>query len=355
MIPKPDLERILVPPDRPLREVIQRVNATGLGIALVTDEGGHLLATITDGDIRRAILASVSLEAPVGALLANPDRRRPVTAPADTPPEEMVRRMRQAGVVHLPIVDGDGRVVDLIRLGDVEAGVTVPVTAVVMAGGFGTRLRPLTEAIPKPLLPVGEKPLLHLIMDQLRETGIRKVHVTTHFESEQISRYFGSGEGLGLEITYAPEDRPLGTAGGLGLLNPQDQPLLVLNGDILTRLDFRHFLAFHREHGAAMTVAIRRYDFQVPYGVVEADDIRVVGISEKPVVSFFISAGIYLLDRPAVALVPRGERCDMPDLIKRGLAAGLRVISFPIHEYWLDVGQLGDYQTACDDVRSGRY
>jgi dTDP-glucose pyrophosphorylase len=354
MIRKEELERILVSPDCPIREAMRLIDATGLGTVLVTDGGKRLLGPITDGDIRRAILASVDLQAPVRTLLGAPGRSTPVTAPPETSPEEMVRRMRQAGVRHLPIVDQGGQVLDLARLGDVEPEAAVPLTAVVMAGGFGTRLRPLTEGTPKPMLPVGERPLLHLIIDQLRDAGVRKVHVTTHYQGDQISEYLGNGEGFGLEIACVPEERPLGTAGGLGFIEPSDQPLLVMNGDILTRLDFRHFVAFHRDHDAAMTVAVRRYDFQVPYGVVEAQGVHVVGISEKPTVGFFVNAGIYLLDRNILTLVTRGERCDMPDLIRRALARGQRVITFPIHEYWLDVGQLEDYQTACEDVRSGR-
>ena len=354
MIRREELERILVSSDYSIREVMRRIDASGLGTVLVTDTGGRLLGTITDGDIRRAILASVDVDSLVGSLLGGSERSTPLTAPAGTSPEEMVRRMRQAGVRHLPIVDEEGRVLDLARLGDVEPELTVPLTAVVMAGGFGTRLRPLTENTPKPLLPVGEKPLLHLIIDQLRDAGVQKVHVTTHYQGDQISEYLGNGQGFGVEIACVPEDRPLGTAGGLGFIEPSDQPLLVMNGDILTRLDLRNFVAFHRDHDAAMTVAVRRYEIQVPYGVVEADGVRIVGISEKPTVGFFVNAGIYLLDRSVLALVVRGEQCDMPELIKRALAKGERVITFPVHEYWLDVGRLGDYQTACDDVRAGR-
>ncbi len=354
MIRRGDLERILVSPNCPLREAIQRIDQSGLGTVLVTDDQGHLLATITDGDIRRAILASIDLDAPVKRLVGRSERPAPLTAPAGTLPEELVRLMHDAGVRHLPIVDGHGRVVDLARLGEVEREITIPVTAVVMAGGFGTRLRPLTEGTPKPLLPIGEKPLLRLIMDQLRVAGVRKVHVTTHYKGDQISQYLGNGEAFGLEVACVPEDRPLGTAGSLGFIEPTDEPLLVVNGDILTRLDFRHFVAFHRDHEAAMTVAVRRYEFQVPYGVIEAEDLRVIGISEKPTVAFFVNAGMYLLDRSILALMMRGERCDMPDLIKRAVAKRLRVITFPVHEYWLDVGQLEDYQTACEDVRAGR-
>jgi dTDP-glucose pyrophosphorylase/CBS domain-containing protein len=354
MIRREQLERILVSPDCPIREAMQRIDASGLGIVLITDQGRRLLGTITDGDVRRAILASVDLQASVRTLLGASGRPTPLTAPDGTTPEEMVRQMRQAGVRHLPIVEDNGRVVDLALLGDVESDMSIPVTAVVMAGGFGTRLRPLTEGTPKPLLPIGEKPLLHLIMDQLREAGVRKVHVTTHYKGDQISRYLGNGEAFGLDVVCAPEDRPLGTAGSLGFIEPTDEPLLVVNGDILTRLDFRHFVTFHREHRADMTVAVRRYEFQVPYGVVEAEGVHVVGISEKPTVGFFVNAGMYLLDRDILALVARGEHCDMPDLIKKALAKRLRVITFPVHEYWLDVGQLEDYRTACEDVQAGR-
>ncbi len=350
-----DLEQILVSSACSLRDAVQRIDRSGLGIALVVDPTGRLLATVTDGDVRRAILAAIDLDAPVQALLGRSERPSPLTAPAGTAPETAIRLMHEAGVRHLPLVDEGGRVVDLLRLGDVEPDLVAPVTAVVMAGGFGTRLRPLTDETPKPLLPVGDKPLLHLILDQLREAGVRKVRVTTHYRAEQIAQYLGNGDAFGLEVRCIAEEQPLGTAGSLGLVDAAEEPLLVINGDILTRLDFRKFVAFHLEHAAAMTVAVRRYEFEVPYGVVETDGVDVLAISEKPTLRVFVNAGMYLVDPRLRGLLPPRERCDMPDLIRLAVAAGQRVVTFPLHEYWLDVGKHGDYAQAQDDVQSGRF
>src|ERR1044072_3325114 len=168
--------------------------------------------------------------------------------------------------------------------------------AVIMAGGYGTRLLPLTDQIPKPMLPVGDRPLLEIIVDQLKEAGIRQVNVATHYKSEAISDHFKNGEDFGVDIRYVKEDQPLGTAGALSLLEESDEPLLVINGDILTRVDFHAMLNFHREHAADLTVAVRQYEFRVPYGVIDTDGVAVTGISEKPMVRQFINAGIYLLN-----------------------------------------------------------
>jgi NDP-sugar pyrophosphorylase family protein len=262
--------------------------------------------------------------------------------------------MQTKSLRHIPLLDGEGRVVDLVLLSELVEQPRLPLSAVVMAGGYGVRLRPLTKNIPKPMLPVGDRPLMEWTIEQLRAIGIRHVNVTTHYKPEIIVEHFGDGRQFGVEINYVDEERPLGTAGALGLMKSPTGPLLVINGDILTQLDFRAMFDFHREYRADMTVGVRKYEFQVPYGVVETEGVAISRLVEKPSLGFFVNAGVYLLEPIIHRYVPSGCHLDMTDLIGQLLADGRNVISFPIQEYWLDIGQHGDYEQAQEDLRNGR-
>jgi len=324
-----------------------------MGILLLCEDDRKLVGVLTDGDIRRAILRGVSFDEPCISIAS----RNPVVAPLRVSPSEALHLMdhsRDFVVNHLPVVDAEGRAVDLLLRRDLVTEDQLALSAVIMAGGFGTRLRPLTEELPKPMLPVGGRPLMELIIEQLRQAGIRRVNVTTHYRSEEIIEHFGDGRAFGVEIKYVTEDRPLGTAGALGLMEIPNEPLLVINGDILTQVDFRAMLDFHREQRADMTVAVRQHEFRVPYGVVETNGVTITGISEKPVVQHFINAGIYLLNPGVCQFIPNGQPYDMPDLISRLLAEGRRVVSFPVREYWLDIGQSADYKQAQEDLQAWR-
>ena len=212
---------------------------------------------------------------------------------------------------------------------------------------------PLTEEVPKPMLPVGGRPLLELTIEQLRNAGIRRVNLATHYKGDVISRHFGDGRDFQMDIQYVEEQQPLGTAGALRLLDSSDEPLLVINGDILTRVDFRAMLDYHRENVADMTVAVKEHEARLPYGVVDIKGINIVGISEKPVLHHFINAGIYLLNPQCSHYIPVDQPYDMPDLIGKLIEEGRRVVSFPIHEYWVDIGQAEDYQRAQMDSNDG--
>lgn len=328
------------------------------GIALVVDAENRLLGTITDGDIRHAMLAGANLDLPIDDLLARKvggPYGKPVTAPQGTDSATLLQMMQERSVRQIPLVDDGNRVVALATRDELVPNEGLDLQAIVMAGGFGMRLRPLTDQVPKPMLPVGNRPLLELIVEQLRQAGIRQVNVATHYKGEVIADYFGNGQGFGVDIRYVKEDEPLGTAGALSLLEDSTEPLLVINGDILTRVDFRAMLNFHKEHDAELTVAVRQYDFRVPYGVVETDGEVVRGISEKPVVSQFINAGIYLLNPSVRRLIPNGEAYDIPTLIARLLGEGRPVICFPVREYWLDIGKADSYDQARSDFATGRY
>ena len=346
------LARFCIPPTATIRDAIACIDKNGEGIAVAVDQLGRLIATITDGDIRRAILRGTDLTQPITTLLehrlpnAGPG---PIEAFEGTSDFDLLRTMNEHGIRHIPIVNKEWRVVDLALLSQLAKSYELPLTAVVMAGGFGTRLRPMTEDTPKPMLPVGDKPLLEHIIGQLRAAGIQEVTVTTHYKSDVIAKHFGDGRGFGVKVNYLEEDQPLGTAGAVGLMKETDGPLLVMNGDVLTRVDFRAMLDFHREHRAELTTAVKEFRFQVPYGVVTFDGVNVTGIKEKPVDRHFVNAGMYLLSPLACQMVPKGKPFDMPDLVARLLSQGLRVVGFPLHEYWLDIGKIEDYQRAQAD------
>jgi NDP-sugar pyrophosphorylase family protein len=231
----------------------------------------------------------------------------------------------------------------------------LPMSAVIMAGGFGARLRPLTDNLPKPLLPIGERPIMELTVEQLRDAGIRRLYVTTHYLPEKIMDHFGDGRSFGIKITYVREDNPLGTAGALGLIEKTDQSLLLINGDIITKLDFRAMWAFHRVNKAALTVAVRQHELQVPYGVMESEGIYLRQVREKPRFSFLVNAGIYLLEPVALGYIPAGERFDMTDLMQSMLHNRQMIANFPIPGYWLDVGRHADYKQAQKDFQDGKF
>lgn len=344
-----ELQSLFISSDDSIRTAMKCVDRGSCGIALVVDQERRLLGTITDGDVRRAILAGKNLELRVSELLVrkiSTQYPKPVTASPGTDRKTLIVLMHEHVLRQIPIVDNDGRIVDLVMLDDLIPTQDLPLQAVIMAGGMGTRLRPLTEDLPKPMLPVGGKPLMELVIEQLRQVGIRRVNVTTHYKPEKISDHFGDGSAYGVELNYVNEDKPLGTGGALGLMDAPTGPMLVINGDIMTHVDFRAMLAYHQEHHADMTVAVRQYDIKVPYGVIECEGSRVCTLKEKPQLHFLVNAGIYLLEPNVYEFIPNGEHFNMTDLIQRLLDSNHTVVSFPVIEYWLDIGQLADYEQA---------
>lgn len=351
-----DIASLCVSPQCSIRDGIAGIDRGEKGIVLVTNERQQLLGTVTDGDVRRAVLAGVGLDLPISKLLERKAtvHAKSVTAPLGTSRAELRQIMRKAVIRHLPLLDSQERVVDLVSLDELVPDLLPPLQAIVMAGGFGERLKPLTNDIPKPMLPVGDQPLLERTISQLKEVGIRQINISTHFKPKEIESHFGDGRDFGVRINYVCEDRPLGTAGALGLMETGDIPILLINGDILTSVDFKAMHVFHDEHGADLTVGVRQYDFRVPYGVMECQGANVTSVSEKPQFEFFVNAGIYLLEPNVRRFIPQGEPFDMTDLMKVLIAEGRRVVGFPIIEYWLDIGQLADYEQAQEDIKNGK-
>lgn len=343
-----DLAQVCLRPHHTLHEAMVCLNRSAKGIVLVVDEERQLLCTMTDGDLRRAILHGLNQDMTIGAWMADPGRagnRHPRTAPFGTDPAELLRLMA-GGYRHIPLLDAERRVVDVALLNDLAAQAEPALNAVVMAGGLGMRLRPLTADLPKPMLQVGDKPVIEHIVTRLRDAGISQVRITTHYKAEAITNHFGNGQRFGVKIDYLNEDNPLGTAGALSLMRDWESTLLVINGDILTNLNYQSMLSFHRENQAVITVGVRQYELEVPYGVVQTEGVTVVGLNEKPTLRVFVNGGVYLLEPSVSRHVVPNERCDMPDLIGRLLDGGEHVVSFPISEYWLDVGHHGNYEQA---------
>lgn len=338
-----------------VRDVMNVIGRCGKGIALLVAEDKTLITTITDGDVRRAVLSGAALTANALELLKgriNPPDQKPISAPADTGRSVLIDLMQRRKIRQIPLVDDRDRVVGLVTLEDLLPEDKSPLEAVVMAGGFGVRLHPLTRDKPKPMLDVGERPLLEHIVERLKKAGIRDVNLTTHYRAEKIREHFGDGKRFGVNIHYVHEEKPLGTAGGLRLLGNARGPLLVLNGDVVTEVDFRAMHRFHSDHEAELTVGVRKYDVEVPFGVVECEQEHVSRLVEKPVFDFFVNAGIYLLEPSVLQHVP-DRRIDMTDLINELLQRRRRVVSFPIIEYWLDIGRQEDYEKARKEAKGG--
>lgn len=338
----------VVLPEATIHEAIVCLDQAALQIVLVCDVQGRLLGTLTDGDVRRAILAGTSMTEPVTGIM----QKEPVTTSTGASRETVVRLMQSRDVRRLPVLDSGSRVVGLELIERlVELGAH-PNTVVLMVGGLGTRLRPKTETVPKPMLEVGGKPMLQRIVENFRGYGFRNFVMAVNYRGEMIEEFFGSGTRFGVQIEYVREDKRLGTAGALALLQSRPEaPFFVMNGDVLTECNFEMMLDFHAAEGAQLTMAVREYDFQVPFGVVNMADRAITSIDEKPVQSFFVNAGIYVLDPAVLAHIPADEATDMPAVVQRLIAAGASTRAFPLREAWIDVGRDEDYQRA--DSRYG--
>ena len=322
---------------------IRNLDATSLQIVLVVSGEGVLLGTVTDGDIRRGLLRGLDLNSPVDAII----HRKAIVVPPEMN-RDMVLHLMQANVINaLPVVDETRRVVGLHLLNELLTPLERPNLMVIMAGGQGTRLRPHTENCPKPMLPVGGKPMLEHIIERAKSEGFHHFVLAIHYLGHMIEEYFGDGSRWQIKIDYLREEFPLGTAGAIGLLSPYPTlPLLVSNGDVLTDIHYGEVLDFHCRHGATATMAVRLHEWQHPFGVVRTKGVDIIGFEEKPVARSHINAGVYVLEPDALDAVTASEHCDMPSLFIRLQERAARTIVYPMHEPWLDVGRPDDLERA---------
>ena len=335
----------MVSSDTTILETLKIIDTHGVPIGLVHN-GSVLCGTVTDGDIRRGILAGVQLTDGVNAVM----NTAPITAPSGTSGSEAAQLMRRHAIGHLPLVDQDGRITDLKVLKDFDPKKEGENPVVLMAGGRGTRLQPLTEDMPKPMLEIGGRPILETIIERFVTQGFSRIFLSVNYKADLIEAHFGDGSIWGADISYLHEDEALGTGGALALLPERPtSPLIVMNGDVLTKVNFLHLVRYHENHDAPATMSVREYRFTVPFGVVEAEAAVLVSIAEKPEHTFFVNAGIYVIDPDVLDAIPVGKAMDMPDLFQKLLEDGKRPTVFPLREYWMDIGRLDDLDQAKRD------
>lgn len=336
-------KRLVLSPEMLLRDAISKVDEGGQQIALVTDAEGRLLGTLADGDIRRAVLAGTSLDTACG-LVMNP---RPTSADPAAGKDAFLKTMRRGSFHQLPLVDAGGCLVGLVTIDELIGAEPRDNWVVLMAGGLGSRLYPLTADCPKPLLKIGGAPILENILMGLAGQGFNKFFIAVNYKAEMIVEYFGDGSKWGVDIRYLHEHDRMGTAGALSLLPEQpDAPILVMNGDLLTQADFAAMLDFHDEQNTAATMAVREFEYQIPYGVVDVENARISKIEEKPTHKFLVAAGIYVLAPDSISCIPKGTFFDMPNLFRSLAESGRHTSAYHFKDYWLDIGRLEEFERA---------
>lgn len=335
--------RALLPIGASIQDAISNLDQVAIKIVLVLDALGKLEGTISDGDIRRGLLKGLVMSSPIDKVI----NRKPLVVPPGMTRGSIVQLMRANKIQQIPIVDEQHHVVGL-HLWD---QITIPQIRsnlmVIMAGGKGMRLRPHTEHCPKPMLPVGNKPMLEHIIERAKASGFNHFLLAIHYLGHMIEEHFGDGKRMNVKIEYIREDSPMGTAGALGLMGAlPEKPFVVTNGDVLTDINYGELLDFHVHHKAAATMAIRIHEWRHPFGVVQTRGLDIIDFEEKPSVRSYINAGVYVLSPEALSELNAKETCDMPTLFERLKTRGLRTVAYPMHEPWLDVGRPSDYEVA---------
>ena len=342
-----DWKKSVISPTATVAAAVESLNATGARIVLVAGSDMKLAGIVTDGDLRRGLLTGASLTDPVTAIMS----RGTATARPSDSNAHLAALMTGRSFLHLPVVDEAGHLVGLKTLAEVMTAPSRENWVVLMAGGLGTRLRPLTDNTPKPMLPVGGKPVLETILERFLACGFYNFFISVNYRAGIIEDYFGDGGRHGANIQYLHEPEPLGTAGALSLLPEMPHlPCLVSNADVLTTLNYAGFLDFHHLNAAVGTMGVREYAMQVPYGVIQTQGNRLTGIEEKPIRKDFVNAGVYALSPQALTLMHaelgRGVCLTMPDLFTLLMNKGLNTAAYVINEYWLDIGRPEDLHRA---------
>ncbi len=338
-----NIDDIVVREKSLLIDVLEIIDKSSKQLALVIDKNKKLLGTISDGDIRRALLNNISLNEPIEDIYF----KTPTVANINDSKEEIINMCTVKKIHQIPIIDNEGNLLGLEILDELISKENKVNNVILMVGGLGTRLKPLTDNTPKPMLHVGGKPILQTIVEKFASYGFVNIIMCVNYKSNIIQDYFGDGGKFGVYIEYILEDQRMGTAGALSLLTAQqDEPFFVMNGDLLTNVNFEHLLDYHIKNNASATMCVREYDVQVPYGVVEIDNGKIQSIEEKPIYKFFVSAGIYMLSPEILEFIPENQFYDMPELFDKLIEMDKNTVSFPLREYWLDIGRIEEYEKA---------
>ncbi len=341
-----DIENLKLNINSTIKEALEIIDKAAMQIALVIDNRDKLLGTLTDGDIRRGLLKGLDLNSSIKTIVY----KTPTVANITDTKEEILKLALSKKLHQVPIIDNDGKIVGIQEIEELIKPKEKTNKVILMVGGLGTRLRPLTENTPKPMLKVGNKPILQTIVEKFAEYGYINIVMCVNYKSHIIQDYFGDGREFGVTIEYILEEQRMGTAGALSLLKEKPaEPFFVMNGDLLTNVNFENLHNFHIENNAIGTMCVREYDFQVPYGVVNMNGSKILSIEEKPTHSFFVSAGIYMLSPDVLKYIPKNEFYDMPTLFEKFISENKNTISFPLREYWLDIGRMEEYKKANDE------
>jgi len=329
-----------------ITDVLKIIDKGAMKIAIVLDDAEKVIGTLTDGDIRRGLLKGLTLDSTIENLYF----KKPTLATLDESKEQVIQKAISKQLYQIPIVDDEGKLVDVEDLATLLKIGTKRNRVVLMAGGLGTRLRPLTQNTPKPLLKVGNQPILETIINNFVKHGFVNITISVNYKADMIKEYFKDGSHLGAKIDYIEETKRLGTAGALSLI--QDKPqeaFFVMNADLLTNVNFLHLLDFHVYENSIATMCVREYEYQVPYGVIKTNGSEIVSIQEKPIQTFFVNAGIYILSPLVFKYIPKNEFYDMPTLFEKLISEKRNTISFPLREYWLDIGRIEEYKKANEE------
>jgi len=326
-----------------IKEALKIIDSGAMKLAIVLDENEKLIGTVTDGDIRRGLLGNLSLEDSIETIIF----RTPTVCKIEDTIEKILEIAIEKKLYQIPIVDNDGKLVGIEEVDELLKATNKSNRIVLMVGGLGTRLYPLTKNTPKPMLKVGNKPILETIILNFKKYGFTNIILSVSYKSEMIEDYFGDGRDFGVNIEYVHEEKRMGTAGALSLMREKlNEPFFVMNGDLLTNINFEHMMDYHFQNNSIATMGVREYDFQVPYGVVNVDGIDIKSIEEKPVHNFYVSGGVYVLSPESLKYIPQNEYFDMPTLFEKIIVDGQKSISFPIREYWLDIGRMEEFEKA---------
>jgi dTDP-glucose pyrophosphorylase len=344
------MKKNTISPAATLVDAVRTIEQSTKRLAVVTDQDNRVIGTLTDGDIRRSVLNGNDLN----TLVTEAMNRQPAIALVDEPDSVLQEILKKYNIRSIPLIDHHNRYVRTLyetELYKTDSPLAIEksfTAAVIMAGGEGNRLRPLTKKLPKPMIDINGIPLLERQIRGLEKMGIKSIYISINYLGSIIKDHFGAGDEFGVTINYLHEDKKLGTAGALSLLPSMNKKndLLVMNGDILTKSDFIHLYHFHKEHNASITVSAIGYHINIPYGVIECRGATVTGLQEKPSQRFFCNAGIYALSVEMLQKVPKETFWNMTDLIEKCLADKENVSVFPVHEYWTDIGTPGDLEKA---------
>lgn len=341
-----NIENIKLRENSTIKEALKIIDRGAIRIALIVDNNNKLLGTLSDGDIRRGLLKNYTLDDTINDLYF----KSPITSLNTESKEKIIQKAIRNQVYQIPIIDENNYLVDIVNLATLLNVSKKRNRVILMAGGLGTRLRPLTEDTPKPMLKVGNKPILETIIKNFAAHGFINITISLNYKAEVIREYFKDGTDFGVNIDYIEENTRLGTAGALSLLQEQpNEPFFVMNADLLTDVNFSNLLNFHCFGNSNATMCVREYEYQIPYGVVKTKDSNITSIVEKPIKKFFVNAGIYVLSPNIFEYIPKNEFFDMPTLFNILIKKHKKVLSFPIHEYWLDIGRIEEYKKANEE------